>query len=45
MNQVRASGTNMRYNPLVVNPDGSYNTKPYSYMGRRAFRFQVRYSF
>jgi len=45
MNQVRASGTSMRYNPLVVNADGSYNTKPYSYMGRRAFRFQVRYSF
>jgi hypothetical protein len=45
MNQVRASGTSMRYNPLVVNPDGTYNTKPYSFMGRRAFRFQVRYSF
>jgi hypothetical protein len=45
MNQVRASGTSMRYNPLVVNPDGSYNTRPYSFMGRRAFRFQVRYSF
>jgi len=45
MNDYRAQGNNMRYNPLVVNPDGSYNTKPYSFMGRRAFRFQVRYSF
>lgn len=45
MNQVRAAGTSMRYNPLVVNADGSYNTQPYSFMGRRAFRFQVRYSF
>ena len=35
----------MRYNPLVVNADGTYNTKPYSYMGRRAFRFLVKYSF
>jgi hypothetical protein len=35
----------MRYNPLVVNADGSYNSKPYSYMGRRAFRFMVKYTF
>jgi hypothetical protein len=45
MNDYRAQGNNMRYNPLVVRADGSYETKPYSYMGRRAFRFQVRYSF
>jgi len=45
MQQELAEGGNMRYNPLVVNPDGSYNTRPYSYMGRRAFRFMVKYSF
>ena len=45
MNEVRAQGTSMRYNPLVVNADGTYNTKPYSFMGRRAFRFQARYTF
>jgi hypothetical protein len=45
MQEELAAGTNMRYNPLVVNADGTYNSKPYSYMGRRAFRFMVKYSF
>jgi hypothetical protein len=45
MNQEIASGGDMRYNPLVVNPDGSYNTKPYSYMGRRSLRFLMKFSF
>lgn len=45
MNQEIAAGGDMRYNPLVVDANGKYNTKPYSYMGRRAFRFMVKYSF
>jgi hypothetical protein len=45
MNEEIAAGGDMRYNPLVVDSKGNYNTKPYSYMGRRAFRFMVKYSF
>jgi hypothetical protein len=35
----------MRYNPLVADANGNPNTKPYSYMGRRAFRFNLKVSF
>jgi Carboxypeptidase regulatory-like domain len=45
MQQEIGAGGDMRYNPLVVNADSSYNTRPYSYMGRRAFRFMVKYTF
>jgi hypothetical protein len=45
MNQEIAAGGDMRYNPLVVDANGKYNTKPYSYMSRRAVRFMVKYSF
>lgn len=40
-----AAGADMRYNPLVIDANGNYNSKPYSYMSRRAFRFMVKYSF
>jgi len=43
--KARAAGSNMRYNPLVADANGNPNTKPYSYMGRRAFRFNLKVSF
>jgi hypothetical protein len=45
MQQEIAAGGDMRYNPLVVDASGRYNTKPYSYMGRRAVRFMAKYTF
>ena len=41
MREEHAAGGSMRFNPLVVDANGNYATKPYSYMGRRAFRFMV----
>ena len=45
MKEEIAAGGDMRYNPLVVDANGNYATKPYSRMGRRAFRFTAKYSF
>jgi hypothetical protein len=45
MQQEIAAGGDMRYNPLVIDANGNINSKPYSYMGRRAFRFMVKYTF
>jgi hypothetical protein len=45
MKEEIAAGGDMRYNPLVVDANGNFATKPYSYMGRRAFRFMAKYSF
>ncbi len=43
--KLTAQQEDTRINPLVVNANGKIDPKPYSYMGRRAFRFNVRYSF
>jgi hypothetical protein len=45
MQEEIAAGGDMRYNPLVIDANGNINSKPYSYMGRRAFRFMVKYTF
>lgn len=45
MREEIAAGGDMRFNPLVVDSKGNYNTRPYSYMGRRAFRFNVKFNF
>jgi len=45
MREEQAAGGSMRFNPLVVDANGNFATKPYSFMGRRAFRFMVKYSF
>ncbi len=40
-----AESTDIRTNPLVVGANNQISTKPYSSMGRRAFRFMAKYSF
>jgi outer membrane receptor protein involved in Fe transport len=45
MTRALSEGKNMRYNPLVSQDGKTVSTKPYSYMGRREFRFNIKYAF